>query len=389
MKIISENLSLQDLHVDSIYGGSRKGNHADEPLPKLLGVDNGAGFRCLGSPRTNINSLKLLVLQTSFSDPDWPDNLDIENGLFTYYGDKREPGELHDTKREGNKILRNLFDYSHSKSTSSFPPILLFGKTGIYRDTRFLGLAVPGAKGMSSDEDLTAVWRATANGVRFQNYRAIFTILDVPTISRQWILDAQQGMALASSHAPKVWLDWVNRRKYTPLITETQTSIRSTKDQIDLSAQEKKVIDLIYSTFKEKPTNFEAVAAEIITLAMPNIHSLEITRPWRDGGRDAVGKYRIFSGAGGIDVDFAMEAKCYSLNSGVGVKEVSRLISRLRHRQFGVVVTTSYLAPQAYKELITDNHPVVVLNSVDIAKILISKFGALEKINFWLESFLR
>lgn len=387
MKIIGENLSSQDLHVDSIYGGSRKGNHADEPLPKLLGVDNGAGFRCLGSPRTNINTLKLLVLQTSFADPDWPDSLDIENGLFTYYGDKRDPGELHDTKREGNKILRNLFDYAHSKSTTSFPPILLFGKTGFYRDTRFLGLAVPGAKGMSSDEDLTAVWRATAEGVRFQNYRALFTILDVPTVSRQWITDAQNGKALDSPYAPKVWIEWINKRKYTPLITEIQTTIRSTKEQTDLSSKEKQVIELIYSRFKENPTNFEAVAAEIIALAMPSIHSVEITRPWRDGGRDAVGKYRIHQGPGGIDVDFAMEAKCYSLNSGVGVKEISRLISRLRHRQFGILVTTSYLAPQAYQELITDNHPVVILSAVDIAKILISKFGSIEKLSFWFDSF--
>ena len=387
MKIISEALSAQDLHVDSVYGGSRNGNHSDEPLPKLLGVDNGAGFRCLGSPRTNINTLKLLVLQTTFADPDWPDNIDIENGLFTYYGDKREPGDLHDTKREGNKILRNLFDYAHSKNSTSFPPILLFGKTGIYRDTRFLGLAVPGAKGMSSDEDLTAVWRATAEGVRFQNYRALFTILDVPSVSRQWIIDAQDGKALVSPHAPKVWTDWVNKRKYTPLITETQTAIRSTKEQINLSSKEREVIELIYSRFNEKPTNFEAVAAEIIALAMPGIHSVEITRPWRDGGRDAVGKYRIHQGPGGIDVDFAMEAKCYSLSSGVGVKEVSRLISRLRHRQFGILVTTSYLAAQAYQELIIDNHPVVVLSAIDISKALLSKFGSFEKIDFWLKDF--
>ncbi|MES2675509.1 MAG: restriction endonuclease [Pseudomonadota bacterium] len=384
MSIISENLSQQDLHVDCVYGGSRNGNYSDDPLPKLLGVDNGAGFRCLGSPRTSINSLNLLVLQTNFSDLDWPDHIDIENGLFTYYGDNRTPGELHDTERDGNKILRNLFDYSHNKNESAFPPILLFGKTGNYRDTRFLGLAVPGAKGMSSDEDLVAVWRATTDGIRFQNYKALFTILNVPVVLREWIVDARNGNALTSVHAPKTWLDWINKRKYKPLITESQTLIRTPKQQTNLSKSEKLLIEFIHSYFNDEPTKFEAVAAEIISFTMPNIHSVEITRPWRDGGRDAIGKYRVHQGAGGIDVDFAMEAKCYALGKGVGVKEVSRLISRLRHRQFGVLVTTSYLADQAYKELVSDNHPVVVLSAIDIATILIRKFSSVEKIKFWI-----
>ena len=35
----------------------------------------------------------------------------------------------------------------------------------------------------------------------------------------------------------------------------------------------------------------------------------------------------------------------------VGVREVSRLISRIRHRQFGVLVTTSVVGRQAYEEV--------------------------------------
>ena len=67
---------------------------------------------------------------------------------------------------------------------------------------------------------------------------------------------------------------------------------------------------------------------------------------------------------------FALEAKCYAADNGVGVRELSRLISRLRHRQFGVLVTTSYLAPQAYAELRQDDHPVVVISARDIVDIL-------------------
>ena len=72
-----------------------------------------------------------------------------------------------------------------------------------------------------------------------------------------------------------------------------------------------------------------------------------------------------------ISLDFALEAKCYAPENGVGVKELARLISRLRHRQFGILVTTSFLGHQAYQELRSDRHPVVVIAGADIAAILV------------------
>jgi hypothetical protein len=54
-----------------------------------------------------------------------------------------------------------------------------------------------------------------------------------------------------------------------------------------------------------------------------------------------------------VKVDFALEAKCYNPSDtrGVGVKETARLISRLLHRQFGVLVTTAFVGETAYKEI--------------------------------------
>jgi len=49
---------------------------------------------------------------------------------------------------------------------------------------------------------------------------------------------------------------------------------------------------------------------------------------------------------------------------------MSRLISRLRHRQFGVLVTTSYVDSQAYREIKEDQHPIVVIAAADIVVIL-------------------
>ena len=69
-------------------------------------------------------------------------------------------------------------------------------------------------------------------------------------------------------------------------------------------------------------------------------------------------------------VEFALEAKCYSPRNAVGIRATSRLISRLRHRQFGVLVTTSYLDSQAYKEIRDDAHPVVILAGADLVRII-------------------
>ena len=100
-----------DLIVDSVYRGGRKGNASDDPLPRLLHVSNSGGFRYRG----RIDALELVVLTSSGRDPDWPDALDLETGVYTYFGDNKRPGRaLHDTPRKGNELLRRVFQLSHS-----------------------------------------------------------------------------------------------------------------------------------------------------------------------------------------------------------------------------------------------------------------------------------
>src|SRR5262249_46793565 len=114
---------------------------------------------------------------------------------------------------------------------------------------------------------------------------------------------------------------------------------------------------------------------------------VDVTRPWRDGGRDAVGSYFLGPPADRLGVEFALEAKCYQLGNAVGVREMSRLISRLRFRQFGVFVTTSYFNDQVYKEVRQDKHPVVLVCARDIVEVLRSKgMGNISKVQDWLES---
>ncbi|WP_370807790.1 restriction endonuclease [Faecalibacillus intestinalis] len=112
-------------------------------------------------------------------------------------------------------------------------------------------------------------------------------------------------------------------------------------------------------------------------------------RPWRDGGRDAIGYYSISTGNKAnfpLKIDCALEAKCYSLNHGVGVKNMSRLISQIRYRQFGILITTSYVDSQAYKEVVEDGHPILIITASDIAYILRRNSITSDNIDVWLNS---
>ncbi len=378
-------LKNADLVVDRVYEGGRAGNASDDPLPPLVGVSNQGGFRYIG----NKGRPRLIVLTSTMKDVDWPDNLDRESGVFTYFSDNKKPGhELHDTRRFGNQLLRDLFDRRHrsADSRNEVPPIFLFTNTGAWRDVQFLGLVVPGVENLDANGDLVAVWKLK-EGMRFQNYQAKFTVLDDRTVQKGWIADVLQGNPM-SKHCPESWRRWVETGSYKPLKAPRVVEYRTREEQLPSDDFGIRVITAIQSRFSDEPVKFEACATKIAEMMMPQIASIDITRPTRDGGRDAIGRYKVGEGASAVLVDFALEAKCYSATNGVGVKELSRLISRLRHRQFGVLVTTSYVSLQAYQEIKEDQHPIVIIAAADVVALLKrSGINSDEKLNLWLSGF--
>lgn len=383
-RVTLAELASADLTVDAVYEGRRGGNAGDDPLPMLIGVSNQGGFRYLGTREQP----QLIVLTSSFDDPDWPDRVDRETGVAVYFGDNKHPGRsLHDTPRNGNHLLRLMFDAAHQRPArrDEVPPVLLFGNAGEYRDMIFLGLLVPGAAQLSGLEDLVAVWKMSAQQ-RFQNYRATFTLLDTPVVTRGWLNDIKAGQRL-SDNAPTAWREWIEEGSYRPLRAAPSLEYRTKGEQLPEDEAGRAVIAVIRSRFEHTPVQFEECAAKLVQLMDPHFISCDVTRPSRDGGRDAVGLYRIGFGAASIQVDYALEAKCYGPENSVGTREVSRLISRLRHRQFGVIVTTSFLHYQAYQEIREDKHPVIVVAARDIVQIL-AKAGltSLDDVRNWLSA---
>ena len=360
-------LQNADLIIDRVYAGGRNGNASDDPLPPLVGVSNQGGFRYIG----NKEKPRLIVLTSTLRDLDWPDNLDRQSGTFTYFGDNKSPGnELHKTKRFGNLLLRDLFDRLHrSGARAEVPPVLIFANVyRSWRDVQFLGLAVPGVENLDPNSDLVAVWRSK-DGQRFQNYQSKFTMLNEGVISRQWLKEVSAGNSLGIN-APPSWRRWVEKGVYDALKAPRVLNHRTKSEQLPDTDEGRAIIQMVRQHFVDDEYRFEQCAAKLAELMLPRIVSLDLTRPSRDGGRDGIGKYQLGDGASAVDVSFALEAKCYGLTNSVGVSELSRLISRLRHRQFGVLVTTSYVADQAYKEIKEDEHPIIVICAADIVRLL-------------------
>lgn len=363
-------LPRADLTVDTRYEAGPWHNVRSDPLARLLPVGNQGGFRYYGSRP----SPRLAVLYTTGAIAEWPDELDEATGTATYYGDNRRAGhQLHDTPRRGNEILFETFSRMREspEARAQLPVFLLFESIGGGRDVRFRGLLVPGSPLLHADEELNAVWRSE-KGERFQNYRAKFTVLDVGQVSREWIDDVIAGDSL-SVNAPVAWKQWVEHFRYRPLLAPAIAPARSKVDQLpDVNdAAGWKLLEGVYSAFAPNPFQFERAAVALAQLAVPLPMSMEVTRPVADGGRDALGTMSIGPAMDPVRLQVALEAKCYAPGkSAAGVKDMSRLTSRLRYRDLGFFVTTSYVGKQAYEEIRSDLHPVVVLSGGDIVKEL-------------------
>jgi len=385
------NLKTSDLSVDVICEGGPQKNIGADPISKILPVGNSGGFRPV---KINI-SKKLpnqIVLYSEGYHLDWPDYFDDTTGIYRYYGDNRMPGPIDG--KSGNRLLENIFDLLSKNKRDEIPPFFLFVKNPLNteRDVRFLGIAVPGGKNIPSTKGLISIWRQSSGG-RFQNYESLFTVLDINPIPRKWIDDIIKGNILNSIHCPKVWKDWVNNGIYTPLVVPPQKQIRKKQEQLP-NTSDNLGWDMLKAIHRHFPTKkdairFESLAADLYQSSDANIISIDVTRPSRDGGRDAVGKYRVGNTSNNLIFDFNLEAKCFDPgNTAVGVKATSRLISRIRHRMFGVLVTTSYVDSQAYQEIIEDEHPIMIITGRDIIEILRNKgINNLNNLNTWLNKY--
>ncbi|MCI8617268.1 MAG: restriction endonuclease [Clostridia bacterium] len=381
MSVKFKDIEKAKLIIDETYCGGTAPNMSSEVLNKLMLCSNSGGFRQV---KNKDGKYAYCVLYTTGEDIDWKDYLDVELGRFIYYGDNKKEGHnIHNTSRKGNEILKECFEKLENNDRTNIIPFFIFQKVK-GRDVRFLGLAIPGDDRLTKEEQLVSVW-SQKDGKRYQNYKAVFSILDVSTIDRKWLEDLKNNIK-DSQYAPDNWKKWIEEGKCKHLVTNKVVQYRKKEQQIPNKKEELDMIKEIYNYFDDA-YKFEKCAAHIAQLMDKNIVSYDMTRTRRDGGRDAIGKYRIGIDKSNIQVEFAIEAKRYEINNSVGVKETSRLISRLKHREFGILVTTSYVDMQTYKEIVEDGHPIIIISAIDIVDIL-KKSGIKNSrdVKKWLES---
>lgn len=211
-------------------------------------------------------------------------------------------------------------------------------------------------------------------------------------ISTEWIRALIYDHKNSLKYAPPVWKKFIKegRNGIEALKAPRIFKIPTKYEQLGASNAEGRIcLDVIRNHYSKFPQGFEECAANIISKMDSNFIDFSLTRPWRDGGRDAIGRYSINTG-GKVNhplvIDCALEAKCYGINKGVGVREMSRLISRIRYRQFGIMITTGYVDNQAYSEVVDDGHPILIVTASDIAAILRNNTINSSNIEEWLQS---
>ena len=122
------DVTTSPLVLDAVYIGGNAGNVTDDPLARMFpGAGNQGGFRPIGGRA--FGKCRALLIYTSGKEIDWPDQMNLERGTLTYYGDNRHPGkDLHDTKRGGNLLLREMFDALSGPLPRRrlIPPIFVF-----------------------------------------------------------------------------------------------------------------------------------------------------------------------------------------------------------------------------------------------------------------------
>lgn len=389
-----EELDKADLFIDAIYMSPRPATKSieDDVLSKFLRLPNLGGFRV--AKKANKTDIAFVVLYLNKYTPAWPDDFDTETGILTYYGDNIDAGnEIEKTKRRGNLILRQIFDNlaEGGEALNKIPPILLFQKTGEERDVRFLGLAVPGVPNLHPDEYFSTVWR-TQNGIRFPNYVAKFSVIKLEEgfVKKEWLNALRQTNDKALDLAPSSWKNFTQKglNGIEPLSAPQVIEYPGKSAMLPADEDGKSIIKAIHKKYgKNDSVGFEKFAKKLMYLMDSNFQNINLTRPWKDGGRDAIAEYVIKAPSNKLVVECAMEAKCYDPGKeGVAVKQTSRLISRIKHRQFGILITTSYIAKQAYDEVKEDGHPILFCTGKDIATILQQKANVTSKtINEWLE----
>jgi hypothetical protein len=218
---------LETLERGALYRNTNNRKHSEDEFNRFFwffddrGISNISGFRHKrkAGGSSHIVECAFCILVKSPNETIWPDRFDPTTNVLSYFGDKRTAdGAIDDTSGGGNRLLVHTFSLLRQGKRHFVVPFLYFetlklpieGKSGRRTFMRFGGLAVPGSSLAPQEDQLVAVDHEARWGP-FKNYRALFTVLDVPAIERKWLEDLVKGMGpLESPRCPPAWARWAS-----------------------------------------------------------------------------------------------------------------------------------------------------------------------------------
>lgn len=221
MKIKFYDLPEADLIVGCTYEGGhhvKKRGKAADVIDNLIGGGNAGGFRWKKIENKK-NRYAFVALSLRGDNPDWPNEFDETTGLLKYYGDNKSGFNFLSTKKQGNLILKEVFDKVYDFNIFDIPPFFAFERVGEQEDLKFLGLAVPGHPSIHPSEYLKLYKGKNNKGEDVLNYEAYFTILDTgeKPITRKWITSLIEDNENNLIYAPDAWKEFVEKGEITPL----------------------------------------------------------------------------------------------------------------------------------------------------------------------------
>jgi hypothetical protein len=274
----------------------------------------------------------------------WEDIVDPLQGRVWYWGDAKAHASKARDDWQGNRLLARAWTLVNEQRWSEVPPILHFSRQA-KGHVKFIGLC-----GLT---DLRDAWMED-QGQRVRNYHAVLDILPVDQVSAEWIRSRRSGSELG---APPEWLRYARSGEHQRLVVYAK-HVRSKLEQLPPQASADRA--LLYQLNGVDPFAFERLIVRTFK-SMDISHDIQGTRHVRDGGFDFFGSFRLPPPLT-YTIPMKGEVKRYDPEgSGVGPKDVARLVARLQRGEHGVFATNSYFTPQAQEEVFADRYPVELI----------------------------
>ena len=310
MRFKYEDLKTAPLIVDSIYEGGTESNiFKNDPLTKLFEIDGykksvgtQGGFRksLKENNDNNIKKIAYSVIYSSGQEEHWPNYYDKSRGIFIYYGDNRVPGKNYlQTKQKGNELLKDIFlkAYESAEARKNIPPLFVFEATGVGRNVKFLGVAVPGVKDKPIEETLMLETFGEGNN-QFQNYKAFFTMINIEPegVSKEWIAQLKDYKGDPLKYAPQEWLNFV-QYGVNGVSALLESNMRTIDDETEkILPSEKQYLQKVRQTqgiFREKLLQKDP-RCKICGMNLKDLLIASHSKPWKDS--DDKERVNIYNG---------------------------------------------------------------------------------------------